>query len=147
MTKTAILIRSHHIRQFGIGQEIDPDRFAEKVFLDQPIDYKTGTRKEQEGYKVAIAKAAEAIRDGRIIDIGESGPDIVCNACLRVDCRDSGVGSVIDLEKRRRALEAIVGELVLEQTRRDMTRRQGHEFICDRINFHLEGDMDSSGRQ
>ena len=92
--KEKVPARTHHIEfyreQLKLISELCPQLFEEELMKLLEQHCFVGSRKEQRRFLDANKQVADAVREERVVDIGEK-PDRMCDACLDLDCNDAGI--------------------------------------------------------
>ncbi len=91
--------------------------------------YFIGTLEEQKNYFLSHSRACLAVRRNSYEDIGENKPDIICNACLNLECKLSAASRELlpYWQERFEILQIILAEI--NRTSYSLTNKEGLKKI------------------
>ena len=141
-------IRTHHIEFYKryIKDQDDKSILNDSLMRLLDIDHLVGTLEEQRRFLDAHAMVLRAVKDGDYEDIGEQ-PDVICDRCLSLHCRDSAVlrDRIGSWDERFQAKQVIIGEI--NQTQYDLTKTEDragiNSYASKRADELLRGSVQS----
>jgi hypothetical protein len=128
-----IPVRNHHAEWL---KDNDPEENYETM---ASFIYKVGTPRERRAYRDANLRAKRAIEEGNYQNIGESGPDEICDACLDWSCPNSGV---VRFDRQVRERETAYYQMENDPRISILFRAVNKTITFRELNSAIEGIID-----